>query len=45
MEKIKAPECCSFHRRYNKAFAIHFGVHAQRDFDEVRQEGSERGSD
>jgi len=45
MEKIKAPECCSFHRRYNKAPAIHLGVHAERDFNEVRRGKSERGSD
>jgi len=45
MEKVKTPECRFFHRRYNKAFAIHFGIHAERDSDEVRREESECGSD
>jgi len=45
MEKIEAPECCSLHWRHNKALAIHFGVHAERDSDEVRRKESERGSD
>ena len=45
MEKVEAPECCPIHWRHNEAFAIHFGVYAERNPDEVRQEKAERRSD
>ena len=45
MEKVKAPEHRSFHRRYKGAFAIRVGVHAERNSDEVRREKSQRGPD
>jgi len=45
MEKVKTSECRPFHRRYKKPSAICFGVHAERNSDEVRQEQAERGSD
>jgi len=36
MEKVEAPKCRSFHWRYNKTFAIRFGVHAEWNSDQVR---------
>ena len=39
-EKAEAPEHRPFHRRYNKSFANHLGVDAQRNFGGVRQEKS-----
>jgi len=45
MEKAEAPKCRSFHRRYEKAFAIRFGIYAKRNSDEVRQEKSGCGPD
>ena len=44
MEKVEASERRSFHRRYKRPFAIRVRVHAERNFDEVRRERSERGS-
>ena len=45
MEEIKAYKCRSFHRRYNEAFAICFGVYDKRDSDKVCQGKAKRGSD
>jgi len=45
MEKAEAPKHRSFHWCYNKTFTVRLGVYAERYFDQVRQEQSERGSD
>jgi hypothetical protein len=45
MEKVKAPKCCSFPRRYKQTFAICIRMDAERDFNELREEKSERESD
>ena len=45
MEKIEALKYCSFHRCYNEAFTICFGVYAERNSDKIRSEQAGRRSD
>ena len=45
MEKVEAPKCRSFPRRYKQTFTICIGMDAERDFDELREEKSGRESD
>jgi len=45
LEKVKTSERCPFHRRYDRPFAGHLGVDAERDPDRVRREKPSCDSD